>query len=225
MSADVARGHGGDGGGDDRPPPCQTFIGNLKTQQGRQESRQTENPRGNQEPRVKEDYKSMGPTEDPGVPDALPSWHKIEPEKKAGVMGNLRIIQPDGTHDVEGIRSRPPPNIKQSDWDKQIDFWLDPKNAARAAQNAQNQAKSKEAMLRLRDLGPNTPTGVPYTEDQIMAMVRKGKQRGHIYGVGKVLSGQGRDVISINEPRCTHSANVDEVKAENKKLRKSSISR
>ncbi|GKC36367.1 hypothetical protein Tco_1048751 [Tanacetum coccineum] len=188
--------------------------------EGRQESRQTEYPRGNQEPQVKEDYKSMRPAEDLGVPDALPSWHKIEPEKKAGVMGNLRIIQPDGTHDVEGIRSRPPPNIKQSDWDKQIDFWLDPKNAARAAQNAQNQAKSKEAMLRLRDLGPNTPTGVPYTEDQIMAMVRKGKQRGYIYGVGRVLSGQGMDVISINKPRCTHIANVDEVKAENKKLRK-----
>ncbi|GJU48588.1 hypothetical protein Tco_1218143 [Tanacetum coccineum] len=30
------------------------------------------------------------------------------------------------------------------------------------------------------DLGANTPMGVPYTKDQIMAMVRKGKQRGHI---------------------------------------------
>ncbi|GJU40687.1 hypothetical protein Tco_1193644 [Tanacetum coccineum] len=38
-------------------------------------------------------------------------------------------------------------------------------------------------MIRLRDLGANTPTSLPYTEDQIMAMVRKGKQRGHILGV------------------------------------------
>ncbi|GKD86852.1 hypothetical protein Tco_1358006 [Tanacetum coccineum] len=62
-----------------------------------------------------------------------------------------------------------------------------------------------EEMLRLKDLGPNMPTGVPYTEDQIMAMVQRGKQRGHILDVGRVLAGQGRDVISINEPRCTYT--------------------
>ncbi|GJR18498.1 hypothetical protein Tco_0967025 [Tanacetum coccineum] len=76
-------------------------------------------------------------------------------------------------------------------------------------------------MLRLRDLCANTPTSVPYTEDQIMAMVRKGKQQRHIPGVGRVLAGHGSDVISINEPRCTHTdADVDEVKEENKWLRK-----
>ncbi|GKC47025.1 hypothetical protein Tco_1064747, partial [Tanacetum coccineum] len=46
-------------------------------------------------------------------------------------------------------------------------------------------------MLRLQDLGSNTETGVPYTEDEIMAIVRGGKQRGHIPGVGKVLPRQG----------------------------------
>ncbi|GJZ95339.1 hypothetical protein Tco_0667542 [Tanacetum coccineum] len=126
-----------------------------------------------------------------------------------------------------------------------IDYWPDAKNAARALQNAQNRAKSKvfcrqgsrslavirdmqfeariqyEKMLRLRDLGENTPTCVPYTEDQIIAMVRQGKQRGYIPGVDRVLAGQGRGVISINEPRCTHiNADVDEVKEENTKLRK-----
>ncbi|GKB87296.1 serine-threonine/tyrosine-protein kinase catalytic domain-containing protein [Tanacetum coccineum] len=81
--------------------------------------------------------------------------------------------------------------------------------------------KIQEEMIRLRDLGANTPTGVPYTEDQIMAMVRKGKQRGHIPGVGRVLAGQGRDVISINEPRGTYTdADVDEVKEDNNRLRK-----
>ncbi|GKD58470.1 hypothetical protein Tco_1295979, partial [Tanacetum coccineum] len=75
-------------------------------------------------------------------------------------------------------------------------------------------------MLRLKDLGPNTPTGVPYTDDEIMAMVRRGKQRGHIPGVGRVLAGQGMDVLTIPEPRCTHTANVNEVKKENKQLRK-----
>ncbi|GKB32935.1 hypothetical protein Tco_0872336 [Tanacetum coccineum] len=54
-----------------------------------------------------------------------------------------------------------------------------------------------------------------------MAMVQKGKQQGHIPGVGRVLAGQGRDVICINEPRYTHTdADVDEVKKENKRLRK-----
>nr|GEV43307.1 hypothetical protein [Tanacetum cinerariifolium] len=48
-----------------------------------------------------------------------------------------------------------------------------------------------DEMLRLHGLGSNTPTGVPYTEDEIMAIVCEGKQRGHIPGVGQVLPGQG----------------------------------
>ncbi|GJT87369.1 retrotransposon protein, putative, ty3-gypsy subclass [Tanacetum coccineum] len=35
-------------------------------------------------------------------------------------------------------------------------------------------------------LGSNTETGVPYTEEEIMAIVRKGKQRGHLPSVGRV---------------------------------------
>ncbi|GJQ90740.1 hypothetical protein Tco_0001879 [Tanacetum coccineum] len=35
-----------------------------------------------------------------------------------------------------------------------------------------------DEMLRLHGLGSNTETGVPYTEDEIMAIVRWGKQRG-----------------------------------------------
>ncbi|GKD33717.1 hypothetical protein Tco_1249226 [Tanacetum coccineum] len=68
-----------------------------------------------------------------------PSWHKIEEEKKARVLGILRHP------------SRPPPNIKQQDLDKQIDYWLDPINAARALQNAQNRAKSKMESSETRE--------------------------------------------------------------------------
>ncbi|GJQ97581.1 hypothetical protein Tco_0008720 [Tanacetum coccineum] len=148
------------------------------------------------------------------------------------------------------------------------EYWvlkLTGRNAARAAQNAKNQAKSKvicrqgsrsvvvlqdmqmessktreypslirtfydthiadsvwlqdearlqyEEMLRLKDLGPNTPSVVPYTEDEIMAKVRAGKQRRHIPGVGRALAGRARDVLTINEPRCMHTADKDEVKA------------
>ncbi|GKG55922.1 hypothetical protein Tco_0574816, partial [Tanacetum coccineum] len=54
-----------------------------------------------------------------------------------------------------------------------------------------------------------------------MAIVHWGKQRGHIPGVGRILARQGMGIISINKARCTYTdANVDEVKEENKKLRK-----
>ncbi|GKA51673.1 hypothetical protein Tco_0744869 [Tanacetum coccineum] len=211
MSADVARGHGGD----DRPLSRQIFT----------------------------DCQGMG-GQKPNTGGR--KFGRLGNREETRNLGLRKITDEWGpTRDVEGIISRPPPNIKQLDWNKQIDYWVDAKNAARALQNAQNQAKSKvfcrqgsrsrvvirdmqddariqyEEMLTLKDLGANMPTGVPDTEDQIMAMVCRGKQRGHIPGVGRVLAGQGRDVISINEPRCTHNdAYVDEVKVENKRLRK-----
>ncbi|GKB77580.1 RNA-directed DNA polymerase, eukaryota, reverse transcriptase zinc-binding domain protein [Tanacetum coccineum] len=77
-----------------------------------------------------------------------------------------------------------------------------------------------EEMLRLQGLGSNTETGVPYTEDEIMAIVRKGKQRGHLPGVGRVLPGQGTDVLSPPPPRCTHPADVKKLKKSNKRLTK-----
>ncbi|GJW10121.1 hypothetical protein Tco_1575948 [Tanacetum coccineum] len=54
-----------------------------------------------------------------------------------------------------------------------------------------------DEMLRLQGLGSNTHMGVPYTEDEIMAIVRGGKQRGHIPGVGRVLPGQD---TMLNQP-------------------------
>ncbi|GJU81701.1 RNA-directed DNA polymerase, eukaryota [Tanacetum coccineum] len=78
-----------------------------------------------------------------------------------------------------------------------------------------------EEMLRLQGLGYNTETGVPYTEDEIMAIVRKGKQWGHLPGVGRVLPGQGTDVLSPPPPRCTHNpADVEKLKKSNKRLTK-----
>nr|GFA66576.1 hypothetical protein [Tanacetum cinerariifolium] len=43
-----------------------------------------------------------------------------------------------------------------------------------------------EEMLKLQGLGSNTKRGVPYIEDEIMAIVQKGKQGGHLPGVGRV---------------------------------------
>ncbi|GKB26686.1 hypothetical protein Tco_0866087, partial [Tanacetum coccineum] len=75
-----------------------------------------------------------------------------------------------------------------------------------------------DEMLRLQGLGSNTSTGVPYTEDEIMAIVRGGKQRGHIPGVGRVLPGQG--TVIPPPPPCTHSSDVAKLKKSEKRLTK-----
>ncbi|GJZ79941.1 hypothetical protein Tco_0644778 [Tanacetum coccineum] len=73
-------------------------------------------------------------------------------------------------------------------------------------------------MLRLQGLGSNTPTGVPYTEDEIMAIIRGGKQRGHIPGVGRVLPRQG--MIIPPPTQSTHSADIARLKKREKRLTK-----
>nr|GEW98795.1 myosin-J heavy chain-like isoform X1 [Tanacetum cinerariifolium] len=62
------------------------------------------------------------------------------------------------TYNVEKIRRARPENITASEWDKYIQFWNDPRNIARAAQNRQNRAKStvisrqgSRSLARLRD--------------------------------------------------------------------------
>ncbi|GJT59063.1 hypothetical protein Tco_0805750 [Tanacetum coccineum] len=66
-----------------------------------------------------------------------------------------------------------------------------------------------EETIRLRDLGADTPTGVPYTEEKILAMVRKGKQWGHILGVGRQVTGQGKSWIFDSQPHVYSSAEMD----------------
>ncbi|GJZ93877.1 hypothetical protein Tco_0666080 [Tanacetum coccineum] len=73
-----------------------------------------------------------------------------------------------------------------------------------------------EEMLRLQGLGSYTEMGVPYIEDEIMAIVRGGKQRGHIPGVGRVLPGQG--TVIPPPPPCTHSSDVVKLKKREKVL-------
>ncbi|GKD54106.1 F-box domain containing protein [Tanacetum coccineum] len=137
-----------------------------------------------------------------------------------------------GTYDVEAIRRARPEEITAAEWDKYIQFWNDPKNLARAAQNRLNRQKSvvisrqgSRSLARLRDemrqasdtqeypslidtfWRTHTVDGVfpkdedrriyeemkrleatgEYTEDEINALARGGKLRGHIPGVGRVL--------------------------------------
>ncbi|GKE05514.1 hypothetical protein Tco_1397532, partial [Tanacetum coccineum] len=149
----------------------------------------------------------------------------------------------DRTYNVEGIRSRRPANISST-----VICRLGSQSLAvlrdRKMESFENQEYPfliqtyfnthtiddiflrdedrllYEEMLRLQGLGSNTSTGVPYTDNQIMAIVRHGKQQGHILGVGRVLAGKGRDVLMSREPRCTHTADVDELKRTNKQLKK-----
>nr|GEW13199.1 hypothetical protein [Tanacetum cinerariifolium] len=73
-----------------------------------------------------------------------------------------------------------------------------------------------DEMLRLQGLGFNTPSGVPYIEDEIMVIVYGGKQRGHIPGVGRVLPGLGMAIPSL--PPYTHSFDVAKLKNREKLL-------
>ncbi|GJX86543.1 S-adenosyl-L-methionine-dependent methyltransferases superfamily protein [Tanacetum coccineum] len=228
MSADVARGHGDDGGGDDRPPTYQTQF-DLR-------------------PHMESD---RWPQIYAGIQQHL---QKIYNGKKAALKERYWVPEEDGTYDLERLRRGRPSHISEVNWDAQLAFWNDPKNLARAAQNKQNRAKSKvmetsatreypslihtfflthtvggvflnpedkalyDEMLRLQGLGSNTPTGVPYTEDEIMAIVRGGKQRGHIPGVGRVLPGQGTVIPPPSQS--THSTDIARLKKREKQLTK-----
>nr|GEU40624.1 copia protein [Tanacetum cinerariifolium] len=165
MSAEVTRGHGGDGGGDDRPPPHQ-IAGGFRGSGPQSiwfewKDNSTTLPLGDHsshwanllEEIIREFLMHFG------------SWRSIPTEQKAGVIeikngvnqhlgkiytdnkSSLKkdywVKDPnDETYDVEAIRSRHPANISAKDWDAQIRFWFDPKNMARYAQNAQNWEKS-----------------------------------------------------------------------------------
>nr|GEY07389.1 hypothetical protein [Tanacetum cinerariifolium] len=117
MSADVARGHGGNGGSDDRPPSYQTQF-DLR-------------------PHMESD---RWPQIYTGIQQHL---QKIYNGKKAALKVRYWVPKEDESYDLERIKHGRPSHISKADWDVQLAFWNDPKNLARAAQNKQNRAKSK----------------------------------------------------------------------------------
>ncbi|GKE88048.1 hypothetical protein Tco_1565523, partial [Tanacetum coccineum] len=70
--------------------------------------------------------------------------------------------------------------------------------------------------LRLQRLGSNTETGVPYTEEEIMAIVRKGTQRGHLPVVGRVLPGRVTDGCPPPPQSTVDPVDVEKLKKSNK---------
>ncbi|GKD02889.1 hypothetical protein Tco_1177863 [Tanacetum coccineum] len=127
-----------------------------------------------------------------------PSWRQVPPKEKAGVMAMIGM---------ESSATREYPSLIHT-------FFLT-HTVNGVFLNPEDKVLYDE-MLRLQGLGSNTKMGVPYTEDEIMAIVLGGKQRGHILGVGRVLLGQ-RTVISPSPP-CTHSSDVAKLKKREKVL-------
>ncbi|GJX67745.1 hypothetical protein Tco_0303472 [Tanacetum coccineum] len=77
-----------------------------------------------------------------------------------------------------------------------------------------------DEMLWLQRLGSNTETGVPYTEEEIIAIVQKGKQRGHLPGVGRVLPGRATDGCPPLPQSTVDPTDVKKLKKSNKNLTK-----
>ncbi|GJV05243.1 hypothetical protein Tco_1338812 [Tanacetum coccineum] len=313
MSTDVARSHGGDGDGEDRPPPhhVPTGCGGCFANRGKGKRKPNLGDRaaGRLHTRDKtrnlslkeitdkkgpvpiwfevRDKLTLMPLGDHvahwssyigeiirGVPLYYPYWLKVPKKQKAalitdigtqfdlmshmesldwieidaGIQQHLQkvyntnkaafkaqywVIDPEtGTYNVEKIRRARLEAIMAEEWDKYIQFWNDPKNIDRAAQNRENRAKSTVisrqgswSLAHLRDemrqssatqeypslidtffvahtvngvftqdedrliyeeMGRLEATGT-YTDDEINRLARRGKQRGHIPGVGRVL--------------------------------------
>nr|GEU58594.1 reverse transcriptase domain-containing protein [Tanacetum cinerariifolium] len=145
MSADVARGHDGDDGGDDRPPPYQVPTGcggclgnrgkgtpkpNLGDRRaGRLHTRQETRNLG-----LKAITNKSGPVPIRELPLHYPSWRQMPPERKARVVAKIEVPVEDGSYDLERIRRGRPSHISEADWDEQLAFWNDPKNLSTIAE-------------------------------------------------------------------------------------------
>ncbi|GKB87119.1 hypothetical protein Tco_0959391 [Tanacetum coccineum] len=158
-----------------------------------------------------------------------PSWCQVPPEQKAGVMAKIGTqfdMRPHMKSDrwpqiyaaiqqyLQKIYNGKKAALKERYWIPDSDGTYD---LERIRQTRPSYI-SEDEMLRLQGLGSNTPSGVPYTEDEIMAIVRRGKQRGHIPGVGRVLPGQG--TVIPPPTQSTHSADIARLKKREKRLTK-----
>ncbi|GJW56760.1 hypothetical protein Tco_0103491 [Tanacetum coccineum] len=275
MSADVARGHGGDGGGDDRPPPyqvptgCGGCLGNRgkgtrKPNLGGRKTRAGTYRQEHREPGLKaitdksgpipirfevDDRETLMPLGDHAahwanylgelvreLPLLYPSWRQMSPERKAGVVAKIGFglrphMESGPLAQILCGHSAAPAKISMARKvlsNNDIGFLEEngiyagglrrgvPRPFSEGKLDAHKE--SSDEMLRLQGLGSNTPTGVPYTEDEIMAIVRGGKQRGHIPGVGRVLPGQGTVIPPPSQS--THSADIARLKKREKRLTK-----
>nr|GEX13298.1 hypothetical protein [Tanacetum cinerariifolium] len=148
-----------------------------------------------------------------------------------GVKAQHWVIDPTtGTYNVNKIRRARPENITTNEWDKYIEFWNDPQNIARAAQNRGRPQplrstrrsltpSSWHTLLTENSFGKRTDeemrmleaTGTN-TDDEINHLARAGKQRGHIPGMGRFGSGgaSGSGGCGDEEEGADHQDDEDE---------------
>nr|GEX40317.1 ribonuclease H-like domain-containing protein [Tanacetum cinerariifolium] len=253
MSADVARGHGGDGGGDDRKGIQKPNLGGRKA--GRLHTRQeTRNlglkkitdDKGPVPIRFEwDDKKTLMPLGDHSshwsnylgelireMPLYYPSWQKVLAERKATILTKIGTQFDLTPH----MQSRRWTDINAGIQQHLQKLYNTNKASLKMESSATREYPSlihtffvthtvnEEEMLRLQALGSNTPSGVPYTEEEINAFARKGKQRGHLPVVGRVLQGRVTDVLippPSPPPQCTHNSDdVEKLKKKNKYLTK-----
>ncbi|GKA90792.1 hypothetical protein Tco_0812662 [Tanacetum coccineum] len=222
MSADVARGHGDDGGGDDRSPPYQipTGCGGCLGNRGKNFSiigTRKPNLGGRRAARLHTHQE----TQNLGLKDIT---DKNGPVLIQFEFGDRETLMPLGEHAAhlanylgELVRElslhypswrQMPPKRKAEvvakigmessatrEYPSLIHTFFLTHTIGGVFLNPEDKALYDE-MLRLQGLGSNTSICVPYTEDKIMAIVHGGKQRGHIPGVVRVLPRQGTVIPS-----------------------------
>ncbi|GJZ50636.1 F-box domain containing protein [Tanacetum coccineum] len=162
-SADVARSHGGDGGGDDRPPShvVPTGCGGCFANKGKGKRKPNLGGRGAGRLNTRDKTRNLSLKEIATEIYEGINMHlqKAYNTNKASFKAKHWKADPTtGTYDVEAIRRARPEEITADEWDNYIRFWNDPKNLARAAQNRQNRQKSvvisrqgSRSLARLRD--------------------------------------------------------------------------
>ncbi|GJU63704.1 hypothetical protein Tco_1245539 [Tanacetum coccineum] len=119
------------------------------------------------------------------LPLHYPSWRQMSPERKAGVVAKIGTqfdLRPHMESDrwpqiyagiqqhLQKIYNGKKAALKERYWVPEEDGTYDLERLRRGRPSH----IFEDEMLRLQGLGSNTPTDVPYTEDEIMAIVRGG---------------------------------------------------
>nr|GEW19472.1 hypothetical protein [Tanacetum cinerariifolium] len=240
--SNVARGHAGESGGDDRPPTyyIPTGCGGCFVNRGKDTRKPNLGGRKAGRLHTCQETRNLGLKKI--TDDKVPTQFDLKPHMQsqrwtyinAGIQRHSQkfyntntaslkaahwVINPETeTYDVESIRQRRPEKftLMESSATREymslIHTFFVTHTVGGVFMRDEDRAIYEE-MLRLQGLGTNTPSGVPYTEKETNALARKGKQRGHLPGVGRVLPGRVIDVLSPPPPQCTHnSTDVEKLK-------------
>nr|GEU95054.1 hypothetical protein [Tanacetum cinerariifolium] len=145
-------------------------------------------------------------------------WHNILAGKKAGVLGKIESqfdLAPHTQSDLEnwikintGIQQHLAKIYTDNKSALKAEYWLLTPKTGLTTWNTSDpdvrRTPPKQIGMRRLSFG----------------LIPRTLPAGHISSVGRVLARQGMDVLIPPEPRCTHTANVDELKKTNKQLKK-----